>query len=372
MNLRIPGPTPLPPQVAAALRRPMMNHRGPGFADLQTSVVARLQQVLETKNDIVIYPSSGTGGMEAALANILSAGDRVLVCSAGMFGERFATMAAAFGARVEKLTAPMGAGIEPDALKEKLLAMPDVRAVLLTHSETSSGVLHPLQALARAVHDNSSALVVVDAISSVGAARLATDAWGCDVVITGSQKALMCPPGAAIVTISERAWAAYESARSPRYYWDWREWKKSMAHGQTPVTPPLPIYYALDAALDLMHSEGMNAIYARHERLADMLRRGARMFGYETAADSRYASPTVTTLRPPAGVEADTLLKCTRDELGVEFAGGLGEWKGKIVRVGHLGYVHEPDIQQSLSALQQALAFSVRPQASRPSEPSTI
>ncbi len=356
MNLRIPGPTPLPPQVTEALMSPMINHRGPTFVGLQRRILAGLKEVFETGNQIIIYPSSGTGGLEAALANVLSPGDRVLACAAGAFGERFAEIARRFGAQVDKLTFPMGQAIDADKVAEHLRNAPDTRAVLLTHSETSSGVLHPIESIARTIHANSNALVLVDAVSSAGATRLQTDAWGLDVVVTGSQKALMCPPGASILAISQRALRAYETARSPRYYWDWREWMKVMANGETPVTPPLPIYFALDVALDLIKNEGLTAVFARHERLAELTRRETGAMGFELFPDPKYASPTVTALRPPAGIKPGDLIARCREELGVEFAGGQGEAKGKVIRIGHLGYVHEPEIRQALAALQQAVS----------------
>lgn len=355
MNLRIPGPTPLPPQVVAALQRPMMNHRSPAFADLQTRIVARLRDLFETANDILILPASGTGGLEAALVNVLSPGDRVLACVAGEFGARFAQMAKAFGAQVEQLAFPPGAAVDPAHVAEKLRAAPDTRAVLITHNETSTGVLHPLEPLAQAVHENSNALVIVDAVSSLGATRIATDAWGLDIVITGSQKALMSPPGAAILSISAHAWHAYEYARTPRFYWNWGDWKKWAAKGQTPVTPPLSIYFALDAALDLIRQEGPSNVYARHARLADWTRTQTQALGFTLFADPRYASPAVTALRPPAGTDANVLIRRVRDEENVELAGGQGELSGKIVRIGHLGYVHETDMQDALYALERAL-----------------
>jgi len=333
----------------------MINHRGAAFVNLQNRVVARLQQVFDTKNDLVILASSGTGGLESAIVNLLSPGDRVLACVAGAFGERFGQIAAAFGAQVERLVFPSGAGIEPARVAEKLRAAPETRAVLVTHNETSTGVLHPVQQIARAVRENSNALVVVDAVSSLGATPVATDAWGLDVVITASQKALMSPPGVAIVAIGERAWRACETARLPRFYLDWRDYRKWLAQGQTPATPAVSIYFALDAALDLILREGLAAVYARHERLAELTRTRARSLGYELFADPRYASPSVTALLPPAGREASHLIRLARDEMGVEFAGGQGELKGKIIRVAHLGYVSEREIQDALNVLAHAL-----------------
>ncbi len=355
MNLRIPGPTPLPPQVVDALQRAMINHRGAEFAALTKRITARLQQIFETSNDILIFPASGTGGLEAAVVNVLSPGDRVLVCITGSFGERFAEIAEAFGARVDKLTFSNGSAAEPEQVAAKLRAASDYRAVLVTHNETSTGVLSPLQAIAQVVRANSDALVIADAVSSLGATPLAMDAWGVDVVITGSQKALMCPPGAALISMSERAWRAHEHATMPRFYWDWSEWKKWMTQGQTPFTPAVSIYFALDAALDLLLEEGMQNVYARHVHVAEIARVGSQALGMRLLPDPRFASPTVTALRPPEGVDANELIRRARDECSVEFAGGQGELRGKIIRIGHLGYVFEADIRDALAALERVL-----------------
>lgn len=355
MNLRIPGPTPLPPEVLQALQRPMINHRGSQFSAMQKSIVARLQKIFETQNDILILPGSGTAGLEAAVVNVLSPGDQVLACVIGAFGERFAQIATAFGARVEKLTFPMGAAVDLDQVAEKLRVMPLLKAVLVTHNETSTGVLNPLRQFAQLVHENSNALLMVDAVSSLGATELANDAWGIDVVITGSQKTLMSPPGAAFISVSERAWHANESARMPRFFWDWREWRKWFALGQTPVTPPLTIYYAVDAALDLLLEEGMPNVYARHAQLAEYTRKRAQSFGFRLLPDPRVASPAVTALFPPRGADANQLIRRARDEYAVEFADGQGELKGKIIRIGHVGYVHQPDLEEALDALEHVL-----------------
>lgn len=355
MNLRIPGPTPLPPQVLMALQRPMINHRGSQFSAMQKSIVARLQKIFETQSDILILPGSGTAGLEAAVVNVLSPGDQVLVCVTGAFGERFAQIAASFGARVEKLTFPIGSAIDLDKLAEKVTTLPQTKAVLITHNETSTGVLNPLRQVAKLVRDKSDALVMVDAVSSLGATELASDAWGIDVVITGSQKALMSPPGAAFLSVSERAWRANEHARMPRFYWDWREWKKWLALGQTPVTPPLPVYYAVDAALDLLLEEGMQNVYARHAHLAEFTRTRAQSLGFKLLPEPRFASPAVTALYPPEGVDANQLIRRVRDEYAVEIAGGQGELKGKIIRIGHVGYAHQPDIEEALDALQRVI-----------------
>ncbi len=355
MNLRIPGPTPLPPQVVAALQRPMINHRSPVFADLQNRIVDRLRDIFETTNDILILPGSGTGGLESALVNSLSPGDHVLACIAGQFGKRFAEIATAFGADVHSLDFAPGSAIDPGKVAESLRAAPNTRAVLVTHNETSTGVLHPLQAIAQAVHQNSNALVVVDAVSSLGATRVAADEWGLDVVVTGSQKALMSPPGMALISISQHAWHTYEHATTPRFYWDWMRWKKWAAKGQTPWTPAVSVYFALDAALDIIHQEGLANVYARHSRLADWTRSRALQLGMSLFADPRHASPSVTAVRPPEGLDANALVRRMRQEHDVEVAGGQGELSGKIIRIGHLGYVHDADMQDTIYALERTL-----------------
>jgi aspartate aminotransferase-like enzyme len=361
MNLRIPGPTPLPPEVVEALSKPMVDHRGEDFIALTRRIVARLKDMIGTSGDLFLVGSSGTGGMESALVNILSPGDKVLALSAGTFGDKFVTMARAFGADVTSVKFANGDRIEPERVASELKAAPHTRAVLLTHNETSTGVLHPLDEIAGVVRGLSEAVLVVDAVSSLAATEIAMDKWGVDVVLTGSQKALMAPPGVAVLAVSARAWQAYAHAKIPRFYFDWGLHRDAMQGGFTPTTPSLSVFYALDAGLERMWREGLPNVYARHRRIMSLTRRRAREIGFELMASDRDASPTITALKVPPGTDGDEIRAMARDEMNVIFGGGLGDMRGKVIRVGHLGYVSEEDINQAMDALAE-IAHRVLPQ----------
>ncbi len=355
MNLRVPGPTPVPPAALAAAGRQMINHRGPEFAQLLGDVTAKLQTFFRTRNDLLILTGSGTGALEAAVVNLLSPGDRVLSVCIGAFGERFAQIARAFGADVQVLAFPWGEPADPAAVAAALRADPAVKAVLLTHNETSTGVTNDLAALARVVRQTE-ALLVVDAISSVGAIDLEADEWGCDVVIGTSQKAWMAPPGVSMLSVSERAWRAHAAARLPRFYWDFTAAKKQAERGMTPWTPAISVLYALAEALALIAAEGLPRVIARHRRVGARMREHVRALGLSLLpADDAYASDTTTAIRVPTGVEAAQLLRLLREEHGVVLAGGQGCLAGKIFRVGHLGWVQEADVDAVAAALAAVL-----------------
>lgn len=356
MNLRIPGPTPLPPEVMAVLQHAMIDHRGPEFAAIQRRIVGKLQEVFNTKNDMLLFTSSGTGGLEAAVANTISPGDPVLAFSAGSFGDRLADLAQGYGASLTKIEFEWGGAIDPDRVAGELRAHPKTKAVLVTHNETSTGVLHPLKEIANTVRANSDAVLIVDAVSSLGAVEVQTDTWGIDVMATASQKAWMCPPGLAMVSVSQRAWQANKTARSPRFYFDFAEAKKWMEKGQTPFTPAISVYFALDEALKMMSAEGLANVYARHARVAELTRKLALDLGFTLFGDPHHTSPTVTALNVPSGIEADALRKAAREDYDLVIGGGQEKLKGKIIRIGHLGYVHEEDIRSAMSALGQAMA----------------
>jgi len=357
MNLRVPGPTPLPPQVRQAVAGEMINHRGPEFRELLSSVTAGVREVLRTANDVLLLTTSGTGGLEAAIVNLLSPGDRVLAVTVGAFGDRFAEIARAFGAQVTPVAAPWGQAADPLALEDALKSTPEARLVLVTHNETSTGVANDLATLARVVRAHRRGdypLLLVDAISSAGAMPLSTDDWGCDVVITASHKAWMAPPGLAMISVSERAWAVAERATCPRFYFDLRRARHLAARGETPWTPAVSVVQGLQAALTLMQAEGLDAVYARHRRVAHRLREGASALGLELFADPAYASNTVTALRVPEGKDGEALVAALRAQ-GVVVAGGMGPLKGKVLRVGHMGYVDDADVDWVLRALAIAL-----------------
>jgi aspartate aminotransferase-like enzyme len=340
--------------VLAAVAKPMINHRGRHFAELIGRVVERLKRFYRTQGDVLVLTASGTGGLEAAVVNTLSPGDRVLAVVIGAFGERFAAIAQAYGAEVVRLEYEWGRAADPDDVRRVLSRDPRIKAVLVTHNETSTGVTNPLKALAAVVREHER-LLLVDAVSSLGAIPLETDAWGLDVVVTGSQKGWMVPPGLAFVSVSQRAWEAYREAKMPRFYLDLGRHKEALERGQTPWTPALSVLFGLDVALEMMEAEGLENIFARHARIGEMTRQGVKALGLRLLADERYASNTVTAVVVPDGVDERVLRRLLEDEYGVVLAGGQGKLSGKIFRIGHLGWVTEEDIRDTLDSLAQAL-----------------
>jgi serine---pyruvate transaminase len=343
-----PGPTPVPPEVWRAMSGPMLHHRAPEFQAVLGRVLERLPAVFRTANDIVLFSSSGTGAMEAAVANLCSPGDRVLVASAGYFGERWAAIASAYGLESEWLRYGWGEALQAEEIAERLELLGDVRAVYVTHSETSTGVVNDVQAIGERVA-GSGALLVVDAVSSLGAVPLEPDAWEIDVVVAGSQKALMTPPGLALSAISARAWELSETALSPRYALDWR---RAKAIGQTPA---VTLVQGLDAAVDLVLARGLEAGHEHHLRLGRAARAGAKAMGLELFSPDDDRSAVVTAVRVPEAIDGVALVREMRDRSGVTVVGGQGGLKGKIVRIGHIGYIDVLDVVAALAALELAL-----------------
>jgi aspartate aminotransferase-like enzyme len=351
--LMTPGPTPAPPDVLAAVAQPVLHHRGPDFKKLYAECLGRLREIYRTESEVLLFSGSGTGAMESAVANLCSRGDRVLVVSAGYFGERWASIAASYGAEVDHLRYAWGEIPSANDVAERLHERSAV-AVFLTHSETSTGVVSDLQPLAAAAGD-AGTLSVVDAISSLGAVPLETDAWGIDVVASGAQKALMTPPGLAMVSASAAAWAARERASSPRFYFDWERTRKGQATLDAPVTPPVSLVAGLNVALGMLLEEGLEAAFDRHVRLGRACREGVKAMGLELFSPDDDSSSVVTAIRAPDGVDSDELVLLLRDRHGVTLAPGQGELKGKIFRVGHIGYYDVFDITTALAAVELAL-----------------
>ena len=348
-----PGPTPVPPEVLAALAEPVVHHRGRDFREIYERCLARLREVYRTEHDVLLYTSSGTGAFESAVANLTSPGDRVLVVSAGSFGERWAAMTRAYGADVVHLRLDWGETPEPDDLRPALAAG-GAGVVYLVHSETSTGVVADVQALA-AVAKEAGALVVVDAVSSLGAVPLETDAWGIDVVVSGSQKALMCPPGLAFVSVSPAALEAAARSTSPRFVLDWERTRAAQAKLDAPFTPAVSLVRALDVALGLLLDEGLEAAFARHARLGRACREGAKAMGLELFSPDEERSAVVTALRAPDGVDATRVVAELRERFGITLANGQGDLKGKIIRIGHIGWFDVFDITTALAALELSL-----------------
>jgi aspartate aminotransferase-like enzyme len=335
----------------------MINHRGPEFADMIGRITTSLQNMFETKADVLTLTSAGTGALEAAVVNTLSPGDRALCVSIGVFGDRFADIAKTYGVSVELLSFEQGTAADPEQIATALKADDSYKAVMVTHNETSTGVTNDLEAIAKTIRGvRPDILILVDAISSLGSVPLPIDAWDLDVVFTGSQKGWMVPPGMAMVSVNERAWKAIEAATIPRYYFDYKKAKSYLEKGQTPWTPAVSVYFAMDLALQKLEKEGLKNIHERHARLGQFTRDSVKAMGLKIVpSDERVASNTVTAVWVPDGVEGPVLNKMMRTEYNTVLAGGQGPLTGKIFRIGHLGYVTQEDLQSCFDALGQAL-----------------
>jgi len=355
-NLRIPGPVPLPCEVREALSRDMIDHRGPEFAALFDEITEGLKYVFQTRYDILILTSSGTGGLEAALVNVLSPGERVLAVINGFFGERWFEIANAFGLEAIPLRFPLGSGADPEEVRKAIRKAYPCKAVLITHNETSTGVTNDLKAIAEAVRSlENPPLILVDAVSSLGAIDLRPDEWGCDVVVTASQKALMAPPGLSLISVSPRAWEAVEKASLPRFYWDFRKAREYANRRQTPFTPALTVLFGLRESLKLIREEGLDRIFARHREIAEFTRASIKSLGLRLFPEERWASNTVTAVRVPEGLRAEEIIMRMREEHATIIAGGQGELKGKILRIAHIGRVSREDMARAIEVLSKVL-----------------
>lgn len=355
MQLRIPGPTPCPEEVLQTMTKQMINHRGKEFTELIRRITDQLKKCFQTAGDVLILTASGTGGMEAAVVNTLSPGDKVLAVTIGAFGDRFADIAEQYGAEVTRLGFEWGSAADPETVRRALAPDPGVKAVLVTHNETSTGVTNDLASISAAVKE-SDALLLVDGISSIGSIDLPVDEWQCDIVVTGSQKGWMAPPGLAMLSVSQKAWQAYEKARMPRFYFDVGKARRFLEEkGQTPWTPAVPVFYALAAALDVIEKETLPNVFIRHARVAKAARDGVKSLGLSLFADEAHASSTVTAVRAPQGGDVKRLLQILREEHGVILSGGQQKLDGQIFRIGHLGWVNEDDISKVVTAIGAAL-----------------
>lgn len=352
--LMAPGPTPVPPEVLAAGAQPVIHHRGPDFRALMLRCLDRLRSVCRTGNDVLLFTASGSGAFESAVANLLSPGDRVLVVTAGAFGDRWAALAAAYGADVHELRYAWGETPAADDVGRRV-AESGAEVAIVVHSETSTGVVCDVGAIARAMRE-AGALSVVDAVSSLGAVPLETDAWGLDVVVAGSQKALQTPPGLSLVTVSPAAWERARRSTSPRFYFDWERLRASLETGTTPFTPAVSLVVALDAALGLLLEEGLEHAFARHAALGRACRAGAKAMGLELYSPDEDRSAVVTAILTPGDVDARELVLALRDRFGITVAGGHGELASRLVRIGHIGHYDVFDVTTALAALELLLA----------------
>ena len=351
--LLTPGPTAVPPEVLLRMSQPLIHHRTPEFEALFAQVQEKLQWLFQTKQTVLILAASGTGAMEAAVSNTCSPGDTVIVVNGGKFGERWLKISQAFGAKVVELKVEWGAAVTVDAVAQALEAHPDARAVLVQASETSTTVLHPVEQIS-ALTRNTNILLVVDGITSVGATDTPMDRWGIDILVTGSQKALMLPPGLAFLAVSDKAWTRVEATRQPRYYFDLRREHKEQQKHTTAYTPAISLINGLHEVLRLMQEEGLEHIFARHSLLAAASRAAAQAMGLRLLAPAS-PSPAATGIWLPDGVDGSRLLKYMRDRMGVDIAGGQDHLKGKVVRVSHIGYAGPFDVITGISTLEMAL-----------------
>lgn len=356
LMLMIPGPTPVPEQALLALAKHPMGHRSGEFSKIMAEVTQNLKWLHQTQNDVLILTASGTGAMEAGIINFLSPGDRVLVASNGKFGERWAEVCLAYGLNVEEVKAEWGKALDPDQIGEKLQADKEkqIKAVIVTHSETSTGVLNDLEAINRHVKAHGEALIMADTVTSLGAVSVPVDEWGLDVVASGSQKGYMVPPGLGFVAVSPKAWEAYKTAKLPRYYLDLGKYRKDAAKNTTPFTPPVNMFFALQATLGMMQKEGLDNIFARHRRLMLATRAAVKALGLPLFAPDEAASPAITAVAP-AQVDAEQVRKILKKRFDIAMAGGQDHLTGKIFRIGHLGFVSDRDILAAISALEVAL-----------------
>jgi aspartate aminotransferase-like enzyme len=351
--LLTPGPTPVPAEALEAMAGPIIHHRTPQFRDILKDVEEGLRYVFKTENPVMIFSASGTGAMEGAVSNLLSSGDRAIVVRGGKFGERWAEICTAYGVEVIAVDVEWGNPPDPEDIEKALKESQGVKAVYVTLCETSTGVATDVKRIA-GITGKTDAVLVVDAISALGAVPLETDAWGVDVVVSGSQKGLMIPPGLAFVAMSKKAWKLTESSNLPKYYFDFKKYKKTIEKNDTPYTPAVNLVIGLREALRLIKEEGIDNLISRHQRNSRAVREAMKAIGLELFAPSAY-SEAVTAVKVPDGIDGAELVKTMRDEYGVAIAGGQGKLKGRIFRIATMGYIREDDLKVCVSTLEAVL-----------------
>lgn len=354
MNLRIPGPTPLPPEVIDALTTPMISHRGGEYVKLHNETVVMVKQFFQTNNDLFLFTCSGTGMMEAAIVNTLSPGDKVLGVTIGMFGDRFVKVAKAMGLDVTVLSFPMGQAADPVKVAEAYKSISDCKAVIITHNETSTAITNDLAAITSAVRKYGDPLFLVDSVSGLGNLDLPVDVLKLDVVFTSSQKAWMTPPGLSMVSVSDKAWKAYESAKCHKYYFDFAKMKKYNDKDQTPETPAVSTVFALNAALKLMMKRGVKETFAYYSDMSAYTRKKLVDNGFVLFGDQSHASNTVSACMVLEGIEDKAYRAHIKKKYKVILSGGKGDAEGKIIRVAHMGWVTKADIDEVVSAMDSA------------------
>ncbi|MDZ7951741.1 alanine--glyoxylate aminotransferase family protein [Nostoc sp. DedQUE09] len=356
LMLMIPGPTPVPEAALLALAKHPIGHRTSEFSNILAEVTENLKWLHQTQSDVLTLNVSGTGAVEAGIINFLSPGDRILVGSNGKFGERWVEVGQAYGLNVEEVKVEWGKPLDPAVFAEKLQAdtQKQIKAVIITHSETSTGVLNDLETINRHVKEHGEALIIVDAVTSLGAFNLPVDAWGLDIVASGSQKGYMIPPGLGFVSVSAKAWEAYKTAKLPKYYLDLGKYRKATAKNTTPFTPPVNLIVALHTTLRIMKEEGLESIFARHERLKNATRAAIKGLNLPLFAADSSASPAITAVAPQ-GIEPDKIRSLMKKRFDIALAGGQDHLSNKIFRIGHLGFVSDRDILSCIASLEVTL-----------------
>lgn len=356
LTLMIPGPTPVPETVLLAMSRHPIGHRSADFQKIVKHTTEQLKWLHQTRSDVLVLAGSGTAAMEAGIINVLSKGERVLCGDNGKFGERWVKVAKAYGLDVQVIKAEWGHPLDPEAFRAALEAdtAKEIKAVILTHSETSTGVINDLETIAAHVKAHGTALAIADCVTSLGATNVPMDAWGLDVVGSGSQKGYMMPPGLAFVAVSDKAWAAYGRSDLPKFYLDLGKYRKSAAADSNPFTPPVNLYFALEASLEMMQKEGLEAIFARHERHRRATTAAMKAIGLPLYAAEGHGSPAITAVAP-AGLDAEVLRKKVKDRYDILLAGGQDHLKGKVFRIGHLGFVCDRDVLTAVAAIEASL-----------------
>ncbi|MGE5472997.1 MAG: pyridoxal-phosphate-dependent aminotransferase family protein [Ignavibacteriales bacterium] len=356
--LMTPGPTMIPPSVLEKLGKQIIHHRTKEFGAIFTEFNDNLKFVFQTKNHVLTFASSGTGAMESAIANLFSVGDKVIVASIGNFGDRFAKIAAAFGLDVDKIAVEWGGAVDPQIIEDKLKEDKEdkIKAVIVTHNETSTGVSNDIETIAKIV-SKTNKIFIIDAISSIGGLDIQTDNWGIDVVIGSSQKALMAPPGLAFASVSEKAWEAHKNSKLPKFYWNYSAYRKVLEQDSpdTPYTPAISLIIAQNEAIKLIKEEGLQNVFKRHKKLALATQAGVEALGLELLPDKKVSSYIITAIKAPEGIDIENVRKIMNNKYDIMVTGGQQHLKGKILRIGHCGFVDKFDLIKAFTALEYSL-----------------